>query len=114
MMATFTALEGAKMPANTDSNSSVPTLLDRGTQPTHDYLYWEFYENGVSQAVVQDGHWKAVRRGSTKAPIELFDPATDLGEHNDVALGHPTMVARAAETMRTAHVDNEHWKIPPR
>ena len=30
----------------------------------------------------------------------------------DVAAKNPELVARVAEIMRTAHVDNEYWKIP--
>jgi len=114
MMATFAELAGAKTPAPTDSVSLAPTLLGRGVQPKHDYLYWEFHEGGVSQAVLLDGRWKAVRLKSVTAPIELFDLAADIGEKHDVASTHSELVARAAAILRTAHVDNEHWKIPAR
>ena len=63
-----------------DSISLVPTLLGRGTQARHEYLYWEFYEGGFSQAVLLDGRWKGIRLKSPTAPIQLFDLATDPGE----------------------------------
>lgn len=113
LMATFAELAGATPPAAHDGISLVPTLLGRGTQRNHEHLYWEYYESGVSQAVLLDGRWKAIRLRTTAAPIALFDLATDLGEKTDVAEKHPALVARAAEVMRTAHVDNEHWKIAP-
>jgi arylsulfatase A-like enzyme len=114
MMATFAELAGAKAPASTDSVSIVPTLLGRGPQPQHDYLYWEFYEGGVSQAVLLDGgRWKGVRVKSLAAPIEVYDLTSDIGEQHDVAAAHPELVTKFAGIMRTAHVDNEHWKIPP-
>ena len=46
------------------------------------------------------------------APVRLFDLAHDIAEQTDVAAKHPAVVARIATLMRTAHVDNEHWKIP--
>jgi arylsulfatase A-like enzyme len=111
-MATFAELAGTKPPADIDSVSLVSTLLGRGNQPKHDYLYWEFYEGGTSQAVLLDGHWKGIREGNVMAPIRLFDLTTDIAEQTDVAARHPDVVARISALMRTAHVGNEHWQIP--
>ena len=111
-MATFAELTGAKPPANLDSLSLVPTLLSRGPQATHDYLYWEFYEGGTSQSVLLGDRWKGLRLKAVSAPITLYDLVADLGERTDVAAQHPDVVTRIAEIMRTAHVDNDHWKIP--
>jgi arylsulfatase A-like enzyme len=111
-MATFGELAGAKPPANVDSLTLTPTLLARGAQPEHDYLYWEFYEGGTSQCVLLGDRWKALRLKSPAAPIALYDLAADLGERADVAAKNPAVVARMADIMRTAHVDNAHWKIP--
>ena len=114
LMATFAEVSGSAAPANLDSISLVPTLLGRGTQKKHEYLYWEFYENGVSQAVLLDGHWKGLRLANTAAPIQLFDLSTDLSEQTNLAAKQPDVVKRISEIMRTAHVDNAHWKIPAR
>jgi arylsulfatase A-like enzyme len=111
MMATWAELAGAKPPAKIDSISIVPTLLGRGAQPKHDFLYWEFYEQGVSQALLIEGRWKALRLKSPNAPVQLFDLANDIAEKNDVAAKNPDMVARAVGLMRTARFDNEHWKL---
>ncbi len=111
-MATFAELAGASVPPDRDSISFLPTLLGRGEQPNHPYLYWEFYEQGVSQAVLMDGRWKGIRSGKTSAPIQLFDLSQDLPEQNNLAAAHPELVARAAEIMHTAHVDNAYWKLP--
>ena len=94
-----------------DSLSIVPTLLGRGAQAKHPSLYWEFYEQGVSQAVLMDGRWKAIRLRTLAAPIALHDLANDIGEKTDVAAKNPALVARAAELFRTARFDNEHWKL---
>ena len=111
MMATWTELAGVPTPAGTDSLSLVPTLLGRPGQRKHEFLYWEFYEQGVSQAVLLDGRWKAMRLRTPTAPIELYDLASDLAEKPDVAAQHPDLVARAAGLFTSARRDNEHWKI---
>jgi arylsulfatase A-like enzyme len=111
MMATFAELAGTAAPKNTGSVSLVPSLLGRENQAEHEYLYWEFYENGVSQAVLLDGRWKAIRLRTLEAPIALFDLQNDIGERNDLSATNPQLVARAAEAMRSAHVDNAFWKL---
>jgi arylsulfatase A-like enzyme len=111
-MATFAELAGAQPPGGLDSVSLVPTLLGRGAQAGHDYLYWEFYEGGFSQAVLLAGRWKGIRLKSPDAPIRLFDLAADPAEATDRASGEPTLVERIARIMRDAHVDNDYWKRP--
>jgi arylsulfatase A-like enzyme len=112
LMATWAELAGAKAPADVDGRSLVPTLLGRGGQAKHEYLYWEFYEGGVSQAVLLGDRWKAIRLKSPAAPIALYDLSVDLGEMTDVAAKHPELVTRAVEIMRTGRYDNEYWKLP--
>jgi len=113
MMATLCELAGVAMPpAALDSLSLVPTLVGRGAQAAHDYLYWEFYEGGFSQAVLLEGRWKGIRLKSPEAPIQLFDLAGDVGERTDLAARQPDLVRRIAAIMREAHVDNAYWKWP--
>jgi uncharacterized sulfatase len=111
LMATWAEVAGAQAPGALDSLSLMPTLLGRGQQATHAHLYWEFYEQGVSQALVLDGRWKALRLKTLTAPIQLFDLANDIAEKTNVAAQHPVLVARAADLMKTARHDNEHWKL---
>jgi arylsulfatase A-like enzyme len=111
MMATWSEVAGAKPPARVDSISIVPTLLGRGAQPKHEFLYWEFYEQGVSQAVLIEGRWKALRLKTLTAPIQIFDLTNDIAEKTDVAAKNPAIVSRATGIMRTARFDNAHWKL---
>jgi arylsulfatase A-like enzyme len=113
MMPTFAEFAGAKLPdRKLDGVSLVPTLLGRGTQAQHEFLYWEFYERGLTQAVLLgDGRWKGIRLEAPAGPIELFDLQSDSAEKTDVADKHPDIVARIAGIMRTAHVDNEYWRF---
>ncbi|HNV02035.1 MAG TPA: arylsulfatase [Vicinamibacterales bacterium] len=112
MMATLAELAGARPPARIDSLSLVPTLLGRGRQASHEYLYWEFYEGGFSQAVLLEGRWKGIRLKSPDAPIALYDLAADPAEAADLAARQPGIVGRIADLMREAHIDNDHWKRP--
>ncbi len=112
VMATLAELAGATAPKVLDSVSLVPELLGHGEQAKHDYLYWEFYEKGFSQAVLLEGRWKGIRLLAPSAPILLFDLANDLGEKTDLAAKQPERVARVAAIMRTAHVDNAFWQAP--
>jgi arylsulfatase A-like enzyme len=112
VMATLAELGGHAAPAAADSISLVPTLLGRGTQARHEYLYWEFYEGGFHQAVLLDGRWKGIRPKSPEAPIRLFDLASDHAETTDLAAREPARLQRVAAIMREAHVDNEFWRWP--
>jgi arylsulfatase A-like enzyme len=112
VMATLSELGGGTPPPGGDSVSLAPTLLGRGTQAKHAFLYWEFHERGFDQAVLIDGRWKAIRLKSPSAPVQLFDLANDIAEQTDVAPRHPQIVARATTLLRRAHLDNEHWKWP--
>lgn len=88
-----------------DGISYAPTLLGGANQRKHEYLYWEFYEQGGKQAV-RWGDWKGVRlnvRKNRKASIELYNLATDLGETQNVADEHPRVVEKIDALMAEAH-----------
>ena len=100
---------GVQTPSNTDGISYLPTLLGKGEQQTHPYLYWEFYEQGGKQAV-RMGKWKGVRLDVSQNPdgaLELYDLEADLGEAHNVALKHPDVARRLEELIRAAHTDSE-------
>jgi arylsulfatase A-like enzyme len=101
---TAAELAGAKTPPGLDGISAVPTLLGKGQQKQHEFLYWEFHEGGFKQAV-RTGDWKAVRE-RPGGPLELYDLKTDLGEEHDVAAAHPDVVARIEAYLRTARTDS--------
>ena len=102
-------LAGVVIPTDTDGQSYVPTLLDEGHQAEHEFLYWEFYEQGGKQAV-RKGNWKAVRLNLSQdlnGPIELYNLESDLGETCNIADEHPEIVAALAKVMSAAHVDSD-------
>lgn len=109
IMPTLAEIGGARLPENTDGVSLLPLLTgDPEGQEEHDFLYWEFHAEGGKQAV-RKGDWKAVRL-NVKSPeetrVELYDLASDPYEKNDVAAGHPDIVAEMTAIMDEAHEDN--------
>ncbi len=113
VMATLAALAGVEPPKDIDSLSFLPAILGHdGEQKEHPYLYWEFYEQGSSQAV-RMGDWKAIRKPMFTGPIALYNLKDDLGEQSDVAREHPDLVARASTIMAEAHTPSPLWKVSP-
>ena len=110
LMATWGELARAEVPSDLDSISLVPTLLRRGEQARHAYLYWEFYEGAVSQAVLLDGRWKGIR-SPREAALKVYDLQSDLAERVDVAGAQPEIARRIQAALTEAHVDNEHWNF---
>lgn len=109
VMATVCQLTGTSVPEGLDSISFLPTLLGEPNQLDHEYLYWEFYEQGGKQAV-RSASWKAVRIPMFNGPIELYNLDNDLGESKDIAQNHPAVVQRLRDFMDSAHQPNPNWK----
>ncbi len=93
-----------------DSISLTSSLLGSGNQTSHEYLYWEFYEQGSRQAVRKD-NWKAVRQPMHEGPIELYNLDMDLSETTDVAGEHPEIVDEMRSLMEEAHIPNPDWTV---
>jgi arylsulfatase A-like enzyme len=107
--ATAAALAGVSPPSGLDSLSFLPSLdLNAGPQAEHPFLYWEFHEQGSTQAV-RMGNWKAVIRPLGSRHVELYDLATDLGETRNVAADHPEIVEQIVSIARKAHTPSELW-----
>jgi arylsulfatase A-like enzyme len=114
VMPTLAELAGKKaqaaVPNDIDGLSILPTLLGKGEQEAHDYLYWEWarYDwgkrklqpNGLMQAV-RKGNWKAVKMGGNK-PMLLYDLSKDLGEKHDLSAKHPDIAKEMAELMESS------------
>jgi arylsulfatase A-like enzyme len=107
VLPTLAELAGAAAPAGLDGISMIPALLGEKaagrSQANHEYLYWEFPEQGFAQAV-RLGRWKAIRQ-KPLVPLELYDLATDPGEKQDVAQEHPDILSRIETILASAHTD---------
>ncbi|GAB3801740.1 arylsulfatase [Spirosoma humi] len=108
LLPTFAELAGAKTPPKLDGISFVPSLTGKGQQIKHDYLYWEFHEEGGKQAVRQ-GNWKAVRlqaSSNPNGPIELYDLSKDPAETHDIAAKYPDKVRYLSKLMAQSHTES--------
>ncbi|WP_268034055.1 arylsulfatase [Algoriphagus sp. PAP.12] len=91
-----------------DGVSFLPTLLGEKEQKEHDYLYWEFVEQGGKQGI-RKGDWKAVKldvKKNENSPIELYNLQTDPGETQNVADQNPEIVKEMEELMKNSHQRN--------
>jgi arylsulfatase len=108
VLPTFCEVSGAKPPADIDGISFAPTLLSKGKQEQHEYLYWEFAAYSGQQAV-RMGKWKALRKGMFRGNmhINLYDLEKDIAEQHDVSEKHPEVIARIKRIMAAAHTPSK-------
>jgi len=102
VLPTIADITGQEPPSDIDGLSFLPVLTgETESQPSHEYLYWEYHSRGGMQAV-RMGEWKAVRLGvrdDVDAPIQLYNLALDVGETTDVAEQHTDLVRKAHAIM---------------
>jgi arylsulfatase A len=113
---TFTELTGQPMTHYTDGISILPVLLNKPGVKNHEYLYWEFHEDGGRQAV-RMGNWKGIREQVKKnmdANLQLYDLAKDPGETTDLAAQHPDIVQQIKKIMLAAHRENINFPFLPK
>ncbi|HPR30482.1 MAG TPA: arylsulfatase [Prolixibacteraceae bacterium] len=109
---TFCELVGAQAPSDVDGISFLPELIG-GKQEQHDFLYWEFHEQGGKQAV-RLGKWKGIRRNmdrNPEAPVELYNLEIDPGEEQNCAEVHPEIVAEMVRIMKDEHQTSEVFRF---
>jgi arylsulfatase A len=109
ILPTLAEITGAEIPAATDGISILPALLGKKKQAEHDYLFWEFHEQGGKMAV-RKGKWKAIMLNVDKNAensIELYDLSQDTGETRDIASSNPEIVSNLRNIMKQAHTPSE-------
>ncbi|MGC6566519.1 MAG: arylsulfatase [Akkermansiaceae bacterium] len=107
---TVRELSGAEIQGDTDGLSLVPTLLGKGEQKKHDYLYWEFFEGGGKRAI-RKGPWKLIFYNTNKDAnprAELFNIEKDLSEKTNLADKNTDKVAELAALMDQARTPSVH------
>lgn len=93
-------LAGAETPAGLHGISYAPALTGKGVQPAHDFLYWEFHEQGTRRALRQ-GDWKLVQYDLAKnRNPELYHLGQDLAETKDLSKENPDRVTAMMEIMQ--------------
>jgi len=108
ILPTFAEITGAENPAGIDGISILPQLLGL-KQKAHEYLYWEFHEQG-GRIAVRMGNWKAVKLNVDATPAgetELYDLSKDIAETNNIAQSNPEIVKKMEELMKQAHKPSE-------
>ncbi len=112
VMPTLADIAGVKIAEKIDGISFLPTLKgNKKAQKAHEYMYWEFYEQG-GKIAVRKGKWKAVRlEALTKKElvIELYDLSTDPGETKNVASQFPNVVNEMIEIMKSARTESPYY-----
>ncbi len=113
LLPTVCEIADVRQPYTTDGLSMVPTLLSRGEQKLHEFLYWEFPAYGGQQAV-RLGKWKGVRQrlAQGRGKIELYNLKNDAAEKNDVADKHPDVVAKIGGIMTREHRPSSDFPLP--
>ena len=97
----------------TDGISILPTLLGKGNQQAHDYLYFEFHELNGRQSIRQ-GDWKLVHLNIQKeSRYELYNLASDPSEYYNVLSLYPEKAEELKALMREAHQYDENWPLLP-
>ena len=108
VMPTLAEITGSSAPEGIDGISFLSELLGK-KQKKHEYLYWEFHEQGGKTAL-RMGDWKAIRLNADKVPqsaIELYDLSKDEGETTDLSAANPEIVKKMEELMKQAHTPSE-------
>ena len=103
VMATLAEIGGVsgEVPKDTDGISVVPTLLGKGEQKKHEFLFWSSGSHAVRM-----GKWKGIGGGKGKKPLRLYDLSKDIGEKNDVAEANPEIVKKITAIME------KEWVTP--
>lgn len=109
VLPTLAEVAEVDIPENIDGISFLPALLGK-EQPKHNYLYWEFHEQGGKQAI-RKGDWKAIRLNVLRDSSELllFDISQDPEERNNLADQNPEVVQEMLDLMKNSRIEDPEW-----
>ena len=111
VMPTLAELTDAKINGAIDGVSFLPTLLHKGIQKQHNYLYWEFHELNGRQAIRQ-ANWKLIKYNvNTNGKYQLYNLENDISETNDLALKMPEKVTELAKILESSRTESEVFKF---
>lgn len=112
---TVADIVGEKAPDNIDGVSFLPVLKGADKNPVqHDYIYYEFYEQGGKQSILKDG-WKLVRLNLSKPnklKEELYYLPSDIGEKNNIIEQNKDKADELRELMSKVRTESSdfQWK----
>ncbi len=109
ILPTLADITGASIPHNLDGVSFKNSLRGHeAEQKQHDYLYWEFHEQGGKQAV-RWKNWKGIKlnaKSSDEGLFELYDLSGDVSEKYNIADKYPDIARKILEFMEEAHQES--------
>jgi len=116
IMPTLLELTGNEklIPKNIDGISLVPTLLQKGKQKQHEYLYWESHHGRGGTKAVRMGKWKALGIVDQKQNFKrfmLFDLSNDIGETKDISIEYPDVVAKIKKIMTEGRSQSDYFNF---
>ena len=82
---------------------------------SHEYIYYEFYEQGGKQSILKDG-WKLVRLNMSKPEKlkeELYYLPDDIGEQHDLLKENPQKVEELRILAMKARTERLHFSWKP-
>ena len=99
VMPTLAELAGVmpEVPKDIDGISILPTLLGKGKQKKHEYLYWSMGKRKAN--AVRMGKWKGIRRANK---MKLYDLSKDISEKNDLSAQYPDIAKKLISFMEKA------------
>ncbi|MGH2623018.1 MAG: arylsulfatase, partial [Sphingobacterium sp.] len=103
ILPTLQQIIGSKKEENTDGLSLLPTLVKKGKQKQHQYLYWEFHEDGGKQALRYQ-NFKLIKfqvKDPSKTYYELYNLQSDPGEIHPIE--NPTLQLKMQRMIDKAH-----------
>ena len=111
-MPTLADIANSSKELNTDGISYLPTLLSKGEQKQHKYLYWEFHEmNG--RIALRAGDWKLIKQPivNEETKLELYNIKEDIHEDNNLAEQYPEKVKELEQLMNNARTESDMFNF---
>ena len=110
---TMADMLGDKVETDIDGISYLPTIMNnKDAQKEHEYIYYEFYEQGGKQSILKDG-WKLVRLNLSKPGKErneLYYLPKDGGERNDLSAKYPEKVEELKKLAMSVRTESKNFK----
>ncbi|MGL4993035.1 MAG: arylsulfatase [Bacteroidales bacterium] len=109
MMPTFAEIAQVENTNTTDGISILPTLKGKKQSKKHEYLYWEFHEQGGKKAI-RVGDWKLIAlnvSNPNKESLELYNLKKDIHEDVNLIDKEPKRAKRMRQLMESARVESE-------
>lgn len=109
ILPTITDITHSRTLPGIDGISFKESLSGKPQVKQHDYLYWQFNEGYIQEAVIK-GSWKLLRFKYKGKPekFELYNLDKDAGERNDLAAANPDKVRMLSAIMKQAKTAPEN------